>query len=123
MRNPCDCHSDNAFQLPRPEQRRCLIQRETRAALFLTVGEFSDLSTSFYYSAENFTTLGYDVVMSREWRLLGPLEAVAGMLMFSISTAVLFTVIQTLIQLREDVVPLRSRPGAASFLATRVEKD
>ena len=51
----------------------------------------------------NFTTLGYgDIVMSREWRLLGPLEAVAGMLMFGISTAVLFAVVQALFRLRED---------------------
>ena len=36
--------------------------------------------------------------MSREWRLLGPLlQAVAGMLMFGISTAGLFAVVQTLI--------------------------
>jgi len=37
--------------------------------------------------------------MSREWRLLGPVEAVAGMLTFGISTAVLFAVAQTLIRL------------------------
>ena len=50
----------------------------------------------------NFTTLGYgDIVRSRAWRLLGPLEAVAGMLMFGVSTAVLFGVIETLIRPRE----------------------
>jgi hypothetical protein len=50
----------------------------------------------------NFTTLGYgDIVMSRAWRLLGPLEAVAGMLMFGVSTAVLFGVTQALIRLGE----------------------
>jgi hypothetical protein len=73
------------------------------AGLFLAVGEFNDFPTAVYHSAGNFTTLGYgDIVMSREWRLLGPLEAVAGMLMFGISTAVLFAVIQTLTRLRED---------------------
>jgi len=39
--------------------------------------------------------------MSPEWRLLGPLEAVAGMLMFGISTASLFAVTQTLIRRHE----------------------
>jgi hypothetical protein len=80
-----------------------LVEIAAWAALFLAVGEFNDLPTAFYHSAMNFTTLGYgDIVMSREWRLLGPLEAVAGMLMFGISTAVLFAVIQTLTRLRED---------------------
>jgi hypothetical protein len=68
------------------------------AALFLGVGEFSDFPAAFYQSAVNFTTLGYgDILMSPEWRLLGPIEAVAGMLMFGISTSVLFAVVQTLI--------------------------
>jgi hypothetical protein len=80
-----------------------LVEIAAWAALFLAVGEFNDLPTAFYHSAMNFSTLGYgDIVMSRQWRLLGPLEAVAGMLMFGISTAVLFAVIQTLTRLRED---------------------
>ena len=83
-----------------------LVEIGVWAALFLAVGEFSDFPTAFYHSAMNFTTLGYgDIVMSAEWRLLGPLEAVAGMLMFGISTAVLFMVIQTLIRLREGPRP------------------
>ena len=77
-----------------------LVEIAAWAALFLGVGEFSDFPTAFYQSAVNFTSLGYgDIVMSREWRLLGPLEAVAGMLMFGISTAVLFAVVQTLFRL------------------------
>ena len=38
----------------------------------------------------NFAGLGYgDIVMSESRRVLGPLEAVHGVLMFSVSTAVL----------------------------------
>jgi hypothetical protein len=66
-----------------------LVEIAAWAALFLGVGEFSGFPTAFYQSAVNFTSLGYgDIVMSPEWRLLGPLEAVAGMLMFGISTSV-----------------------------------
>ncbi len=80
------------------------------AALFLGVGEFGDFPTAFYHSAMNFTTLGYgDIVMSREWRLLAPLEAVAGMLMFGISTAVLFAVTQALIRSHENHLVDRRR--------------
>jgi hypothetical protein len=79
-----------------------LVQIAAWATLFVGCGEFDDFPTAFYHSATNFTTLGYgDVVMSRAWRLLGPLEAVAGMLMFGVSTAVLFGVTQALIRLGE----------------------
>jgi hypothetical protein len=76
-----------------------LVQIACWAALFVGCGEFKDFSTAFYHSAANFTTLGYgDIVMSPAWRLLGPLEAVAGMLMFGVSTAVLFRVIDMLVR-------------------------
>jgi hypothetical protein len=35
--------------------------------------------------------------MTPPWRLLGPLEAATGMLMFGVSTAVIFAVMQRLI--------------------------
>ncbi len=60
------------------------------AALFLLLGEFEDFATALYHSAVNFVTLGYgDIVMTEPWRLLGPLEAVNGILMFGVSTAVM----------------------------------
>jgi hypothetical protein len=79
-----------------------LIEIAAWAGIFLAIGEFRDFPTAFYHSAMNFTTLGYgDIVMSPGWRLLGPLEAVAGMLMFGLSTAVLFAVVQALVRRRE----------------------
>ena len=64
-------------------------------------GEFNHLAAAFYHSAMNYTSLGYgDVVMSASWKLLGPLEAANGMLMFGISTAMIFAVIQRLVQPR-----------------------
>jgi hypothetical protein len=79
-----------------------LVQIAAWAALFLGCGEFDDFSTAFYHSAVNFTTLGYgDIVMSPSWKLLGPLEAVAGLLMFGVSTAVLFGVAEALVRTRE----------------------
>jgi hypothetical protein len=71
------------------------------AFVFVRCGEFSDFAAAFFHSAENYTTLGYgDVVMSPAWRLFGPLEAADGMLMFGVSTAMLFAVIQRLVQTR-----------------------
>jgi hypothetical protein len=49
----------------------------------------------------NYTSLGYgDVVMSNSWKLLGPLETANGMLMFGVSTAIIFAVMQRLFQTR-----------------------
>lgn len=71
------------------------------AMLFKICGEFSDLATAYYHSAVNYTTLGYgDLIMTPSWRLLGPLEAADGMLMFGVSTAIVFAVIQRLIETR-----------------------
>jgi hypothetical protein len=78
-----------------------LIEIGCWALLFVICGEFSELGTAYYHSAVNYTTLGYgDLVMSPSWRLLGPLEAADGMLMFGLSTAMIFAVIQSLIWAR-----------------------
>jgi len=75
------------------------------ALAFELCGEFSNFATAFYHSAVNYTTLGDDtVVMSARWRLLGPIEASDGMLMFGVSTAAIFAVIQRLIQARFGMV-------------------
>jgi hypothetical protein len=59
-------------------------------ALFVICGEFKDLADACYHSAVNYSTLGYgDVLMSPSWRLLGPLEAADGALMFGVSTAMI----------------------------------
>ena len=78
-----------------------LIEIAIWAILFLVCGEFSDFATAYYHSAVNYTTLGYgDVIMTPSWRMLGPLEAANGMLMFGVSTAIIFAIIQRLIQAR-----------------------
>jgi Ion channel len=70
-----------------------LAQAALWAAALLACGEFADYEEAFYHSAVNFTTLGYgDIVMSRRWRLLGPLEAINGSLMLGLSAAMLFAV-------------------------------
>ena len=67
------------------------------AVLFVICREFSDFDTAYYHSAVNYTSLGYgDIIMSPAWRLLGPLETADGMLLFGVSTALIFAVIQRL---------------------------
>ena len=75
-----------------------LVEIALWAVLFVMCGEFTAFGTAYYHSAVNYTTLGYgDVVMTPAWRLLGPLEAADGMLMFGVSTAIIFALIQRLI--------------------------
>ncbi|ODV44017.1 transporter [Cupriavidus sp. UYMMa02A] len=60
------------------------------AGLFMLLGEFSSFGIALYHSAVNFSTLGYgDIVMSAKWRMLGPIEAAHGILMFGVSTSVM----------------------------------
>ena len=71
------------------------------AWIFIKCGQFQDFGAAYYHSAVNYTTLGYgDVIMSSSWKLLGPLEAADGSLMFGVSTAMIFAVILRLIQTR-----------------------
>jgi hypothetical protein len=69
------------------------------AAVFLVVGEkISSFEKAFYFSAVNYTSLGYgDIVLADPWRLLGPLEAINGLLLFGLSTGVMFAVMSRLI--------------------------
>lgn len=73
------------------------------ALLFRYLGEFPDFTTAFYHSAVNFATLGYgDIVMSGKHRLLGPLEAINGVLMIGVSTAVLMSAFQDAMERTEQ---------------------
>jgi Ion channel len=68
------------------------------AVAFLFCGAIPDFERAFYFSAQNYTALGYgDVLLSDRWRLLGPLEAINGLLFFGLSTALLFAIVSHLI--------------------------
>ncbi len=76
-----------------------LIEIAIWAKLLLLCGEFHQFGIAVYHSAVNYTTLGYgDIIMTPSWRLLGPLEAADGALMFGVSTAMIFAVIARLMQ-------------------------
>jgi hypothetical protein len=75
-----------------------LIEIALWAVLLVIIGEFQEFGNAFYHSAVNYTSLGYgDLLMTPSWRLLGPLETANGMLMFGVSTAMVFAVMQRLI--------------------------
>lgn len=78
-----------------------LIEIALWAVLLLVCGEFETVQLAFYHSAANYTTLGSgDLPMTLSWRLLGPLEAANGALMFGVSTAMIFAMAQRLMRAR-----------------------
>lgn len=82
-----------------------LIEVALWGLLFVFLGEFDEFYEAVYHSAVNFASLGYgDIVMSRPWKLLGPLEALCGVLMLGLNAAALMAILQHMIKSqREDL--------------------
>jgi hypothetical protein len=71
------------------------IQMAIWALLYLGLGAFETFETAMYFSGVTFTTLGYgDVVLTGRLRLLGPLQAANGLMMFGITTAAFIGAVQ-----------------------------
>src|SRR5262249_34513427 len=69
------------------------------AVALMLCGEIATFEKALYCSTQNYTALGYgDVPMSERWRLLGPLEAINGLLLVGLSTAGMFGVLSRLIK-------------------------
>ena len=57
-----------------------------------------------YFAFVNYTTLGYgDILPVEQWRLLGPITAMNGVLLFGWSTAVIFEVLRRTLVLCLDI--------------------
>ena len=60
-----------------------------------------------YFAFVNYATLGYgDVIPVEAWRLLGPITAMNGALMFGWSTAVIYDVLQKTMSIRFDTADI-----------------
>ena len=67
---------------------------------YALVDAVPDGTDHLYFAFVNFTTLGYgDIVPVARWRLLGPMTAMNGVLLFGWSTAVMFEVLRITIKL------------------------
>jgi hypothetical protein len=70
-----------------------LIEILVWAFLYVWRGAMPDFTTSAYFSAVTYTTTGYgDLVLPKEWRLVGGVEALTGILMCGLSTGLFFAV-------------------------------
>jgi len=67
-----------------------LIEAGIWAGFYRLSGILPEFETAIYFSITSYTTVGYgDVVLAPPWRLLGPIEAAVGILMFGWSTAII----------------------------------
>jgi voltage-gated potassium channel len=67
-------------------------------AAFYRLRCFRSWESCFYFSATSYSTVGYgDIVLPPVWRLLGPVEAIMGVLMCGISVSALFAIATRLI--------------------------
>lgn len=78
-----------------------LIQIVLWALYYRMRGCLPDFETALYFSGVSYTTLGYgDVVLPREWRMLGPTEGLTGILMCGLSTAIFFGITHRILEAR-----------------------
>jgi Ion channel. len=64
------------------------------AGLYLYLQLFPTLEQSLYFSTVTYSSLGYgDVVLTKEWRVLGSIECPVGIILLGLSTAFIISVL------------------------------
>jgi Ion channel len=82
---------------------------------YAAIGVAPPGSELLYFAFVNYTTLGYgDVTPLKEWRLVGPMTAMDGILMFGWSTAVLFEVLRKTIEHLALIAPSNASLNSAN---------
>lgn len=74
-----------------------IVQIWVWALFFFKVDALAHFQDALYFSTASFTTVGYgDIVLGKEWRLLGSFESANGLILFGWSTAFIFEVMSKL---------------------------
>jgi hypothetical protein len=77
-----------------------LLEIAVWAFLFAWQGAMPDLTTAVYFSCVTYTTTGYgDLVLPGDWRVVGGIEALTGILMCGLSTGMFFAVFSKVFRL------------------------
>src|SRR5437868_1627417 len=72
-----------------------IVQVAFWALTYMALGAFEDFETALYFSGVTFTSLGYgDVVLTGRVRLIAPLQAANGLMMFGITTGLFIAAFQ-----------------------------
>jgi hypothetical protein len=76
-----------------------LVEITVWASFYVWERAMPDLQSALYFSAVTYTTTGYgDVVLPSEWRLVGAVEALTGILMCGWSTGFFFAVVHRMVE-------------------------
>lgn len=74
-----------------------LLQITLWAMQYSWAGAMPDFTTACYFSAVTYTTTGYgDLLLPKDWRLVGGIESLTGILMCGLSTGLFFAVFSEL---------------------------
>ena len=89
-----------------------MIEAAIWAVFFLRFGLFENFETSFYFSLQSYSTVGYgDVALPQRWRLLGTVEGISGVLLCGLSAAFLFAIVNALVHFRVQRFEPDELPG------------
>lgn len=73
------------------------------AALFLALGAASLFEEALYFSTVTYATIGYgDVLLAKDWRVLGAIEGATGVIMLGWSTAFLVSLLTQMKLMQHD---------------------
>ena len=68
---------------------------------YLWQGCLPDAESAFYFAGVTYTTVGYgDLVLPLQWRMLGPIEGLTGILMCGLSTGIFFAIVSRLFAIK-----------------------
>jgi hypothetical protein len=65
-----------------------------------------DAESAFYFAGVTYTTVGYgDLLLAKPWRMLGPVEALTGILMCGLSAGLFFALLTRIYASRVEAKP------------------
>jgi polyferredoxin len=92
-----------------------LVEIGVWGAVYAIIDAVPQQGDAFYFAFVNYTTLGYgDILPVAYWRLLGPMAAMNGILLFGWSSAVIFDVLRTITQAEKSGQERADRIEASS---------
>jgi hypothetical protein len=97
--------------LPQLVRRAACVEATIWAAAYLWLGALDSPKDAILYSLDSMTTRGASgLMLEPHWQMMGALEAANGMLLFGISTAYIFAVMQVYWSMLSDLLMARRHP-------------
>lgn len=73
------------------------------AVLYLLLGALGNFETALYFSTVSYASLGYgDILLARDWRLVGAIEGANGIILLGWSTAFFVSIVARIRALEHD---------------------